>query len=132
MNKIYWVIGQMCVGKTYYSNVLGEMMGVIPFHLDHIDQSLPLIEAYKEAIKSGLIEGFTPHRNADHLSAITEALKRKEIVYILIEPSYEQWKKNCEPVFANPTDENPPHYTEEQYDAENKRLRELKPKIIIK
>lgn len=121
----------MCVGKTHYSNIIGEMMGVIPAHLDHINCDVPLVEAYKEAIVTGLIEGFTPHRNADHLSAIMEALNGKEIVYILIEPGYEQWKKNREPVITNPTDENPPDYTKEQYDAENKRLRELNPKLII-
>ena len=121
----------MCVGKTYYSNLIGEMMGVPAAHLDHINQSVPLVDAYKEAIVTGLIEGFTPHRSADHLSAIMEALDGKEVVYILIEPSYEQWKKNCEPVIANPTDENPPYYTKEQYEAENKRLRELNPKLTI-
>ncbi len=132
MNKVYWIIGQMCTGKTYYSKILGEIMGLEPFHLDHIRQSIPLVEAYKEAVSGGLIEGFTPHRDGGHLSAITKALEGKEVVYILIEPSYEQWKKNCIPIIACPTDENPPDYTEEEYNRENDRLKQLKPIIIIK
>lgn len=131
MNKVYWIIGQMCSGKTHYSKIIGEMMNLTPFHLDHINQSIPLDEAYKEAVRYGLIEGFTPHRNQYHLESITRALEGKEVVYILIAPTYEQWKKNCEPIIACPTDENPPDYTEEEYNRENARLRELNPTIII-
>lgn len=129
---IYWVIGQMCVGKTHYSKIIGEMIGREPFHLDHIRQGVPLVEAYKEAIKSGLIEGFTPHRDSGHLKAIMEAIGDEEVRYILIEPDYEKWKQNCIPIINCPTDENPPDYTKEQYEQENNRLRELKPIITIK
>lgn len=133
MNKIiYWIIGVMCSGKTHYSKIIGEMMGKEPFHLDHIRQDIPLALAYAEAIQSGLIEGYTPHRNQQHLEAITEALKGHTVRYILIAPSYKQWKKNCEPIIACPTDENPPDYTKKEYEAENKRLKKLKPIIIIK
>ncbi|NTW90571.1 MAG: hypothetical protein HGA35_01325 [Erysipelotrichaceae bacterium] len=107
--KIIWVIGQMCSGKTTFSIKYGKKIGKIPFHLDHIRQDIPLVEAYKEAIQSGLIEGFTPHRNAEHLKAITEALEGHEVEYILIAPSYKQWKKNCLPIISCPTDENPPN-----------------------
>jgi hypothetical protein len=132
MNKIYWIIGQMCSGKTYYSKIIGEYLGLKPFHLDHINLSLPLVEAYREAIQSGLIEGFTPLRNKEHYRAIVEAIGDKEVIYILIAPSYEQWKRNCIPVIQNITDENPPDYTEEEYERENKRLEAFKPKVIIK
>jgi len=132
MNKVYWVIGQMCSGKTYYSKIIGELLNLTPFHLDHINQSIPLVEAYKEAVSTGLVEGFTPHRNAHHLDCIMEALKGKEVIYIMIEPEYEQWLENCKPVIACPTDENPPNYTKEQYEAENNCLKLLKPKVIIK
>jgi len=130
-NRVYWIIGQMCVGKTYYSRVFGEMLNLTTFHLDHIHHDLPLVEAYREAITTGLIEGFTPHRNAAHLEAITQALEGKEVFYILIEPTYEQWLENCKPVIACPTDENPPAYTKEEYEAENRRLRELQPRLIV-
>jgi hypothetical protein len=132
MDRVYWIIGQMCVGKTYYSKIIGEMINLTPFHLDHIRHDIPLVEAYREAIKTGLIEGFTPHRNPGHLAAITEALEGKEVFYILIEPEYEQWQENCKPVIANPTDENPPNYTREEYQRENQRLRQLNPRLIIK
>lgn len=134
-NKIYWVIGQMCAGKTYYSEVIGKCLDLKPFHLDNIRQDISLVDAYKEAIKTGLIEGFTPHRNPQHLSAIMQAIASSgidEIIYILIAPSYEQWKENCKPVIACPTDENPPNYTEEEYYKENERLMQLNPKVIIK
>jgi hypothetical protein len=131
MNKVIWIIGQMCVGKTHYSKLIGEMIDVKPFHLDHIDQSLPLVEAYREAVKSGLIEGFTPQRNPEHLKAITEALKGSKVYYILIAPPYSQWKENCKPIIANPHDENPPDYTEEEYNAENERLMKLEPVFVI-
>lgn len=108
------------------------MLGKEPFHLDHIRHDIPLVEAYREAIESGLIEGFTPHRNQAHLEAITNALEGKEIFYIMIEPEYNKWKENCKPVIACPTDENPPDYTEEEYNKENQRLRQLNPRIIIK
>ena len=100
----------MCVGKTYYSKILGKMLNRTPFHLDHIRHDIPLVQAYTEAIQSGFIEGFTPHRNQGHLEAITQALDGKEVVYIMIEPDYEQWLENCKPVIACPTDENPPNY----------------------
>jgi len=133
MSKIYFIIGQMCSGKTHYSKIIGEMMGVKPFHLDHINLTLPLEEAYNIAIQSKLIEGFTPYRNEAHLQAITKALEGKEVVYILIEPSYEQWLENCKPIIACPTDENPPNYSKEEYEAENTRLKKLtNPTIIIK
>lgn len=132
MNKIYWICGMMCSGKTHYSKIIGEMMGVEPFHLDHINLTIPLQEAYNIATQNKIIEGFTPHRNAQHLEAITKALEGKEIIYILIEPSYEQWLENCKPIIACPTDENPPNYSKEEYEAENNRLRKLNPKIIIK
>lgn len=131
-NRVYWIIGQMCVGKTHYSKIIGEMIGRQPFHLDHINQSLPLVESYKEAITTGLIEGFTPHRNQGHLEAITKALEGKEVIYILIEPEYDKWKENCKPIIACPTDENPPDYSKEEYERENQRLRELKPVLVIK
>jgi hypothetical protein len=131
MSRVYWIIGQMCVGKTYYSKTFGEMLGLTPFHLDHIRQDVPLNVAYKEAVQSCLIEGFTPHRNQGHLEAITEALKDKDVFYILIEPAYEQWLENCKPVIACPTDENPPSYTKEEYEAENKRLRGFNPRLIV-
>lgn len=108
------------------------MMGKEPFHLDHIRQGVPLVQAYKEALESGLIEGYTPHRNAQHLQAITEAIGDKEVRYILIAPDYEQWLENCKPIIACPTDENPPNYTKEQYEQENNRLKGLKPIIVIK
>lgn len=123
----------MCVGKSYYSKIIGEMLGIEPFHLDHINLALPLQEAYNIAIQTGLIEGFTPFRNAQHYNAITEALKDKEVFYIMIEPSYEQWLENCKPIIACPTDENPPNYSKEEYEAENNRLKILtNPKLIIK
>ena len=109
------------------------MMGVEPFHLDHINLALPLQEAYNVATQNKLIEGFTPLRNTQHLEAITKALEGKEVVYILVEPSYEQWLENCKPIIACPTDENPPNYSKEEYETENKRLKELtNPSIIIK
>ena len=132
MSKVYWIIGQMCVGKTYYSKIFGEMMGRTPFHLDHIRHDIPLVEAYKEAVTTGLIEGFTPHRNAAHFEAITQALEGKEVFYILVEPSYEQWQENCKPIIACPTDENPPSYTREEYEQENNRLRALGPVLTIR
>ena len=108
------------------------MLNLTPFHLDHIRQDIPLVEAYKEAVNTGLVEGFTPHRNQTHLEAMTEALKDKEVFYILIEPEYEQWLENCKPIIACPTDENPPSYTKEEYERENKRLRDLRPQLVIK
>lgn len=129
---IYWIIGQMCVGKTYYSKVIGEMLGKDAFHLDHINQSIPLVEAYKEAIQGGLIEGFTPHRDGGHLKAITEAIGKEEVRYILIAPDYEKWLENCKPIIACQTDENPPSYSKEQYEQENARLSELKPIFTIR
>lgn len=129
---IYWIIGQMCSGKTHYSKIIGEMMGKEPFHLDHIRQDIHLVDAYKEAIKSGLIEGFTPHRNNEHLTAITEAIRDDEVRYILIAPDYEKWLENCKPIIACPTDENPPNYTKQQYEQENNRLKGLKPIITLK
>ncbi len=125
-DKVYWIIGQMCSGKTRYSHMFGELFDLTPFHLDHIRHDIPLVEAYKEAITTGLIEGFTPHRNQEHLEAITQALEGKEVRYILMEPPYERWLENCKPVIACPTDENPPNYTKEEYEAENRRLRQLK------
>ncbi len=130
MNKVIWIIGVMCSGKTTFSEKFGKLIGTKPFHLDHIRHDIPLIEAYKEAIQGGLIEGFTPHRNEEHLKAITEALKGHEVKYILISPSYEQWKENCKPIIACPTDENPPDYTKEEYEAENKRLKKLTNPIL--
>lgn len=127
-----WIIGVMCSGKTHYSKIIGELIGKDPFHLDHIDMSKGLVEGYKQALEGGLIEGYTPHRNAEHLQAITEAIGDREVKYILVAPSYEKWKENCKPIIACPTDENPPNYTKEQYEAENDRLRELKPIITIK
>jgi len=128
MNKCYWIIGQMCVGKTHYSKIIGEMLGLEPIHLDFVQgPDYSIIKGERV-----LIEGFTPHRNAEHLRAITEALKDYEVKYILIEPSYEQWKENCKPIIACPTDENPPNYSRFEYEAENNRLRELKPMLIIK
>lgn len=132
MSKVYWIIGQMCSGKTHYSKILGEMLHLTTFHLDHIRHDIPLVEAYREAVQTGLIEGFTPHRNQAHLKAITEALEGKDVIYILVEPSYEQWLENCKPIIACPTDENPPSYIKEEYEAENDRLRELKPVLTIR
>jgi len=130
-NRVYYIIGQMCSGKTHYSQILGEMLNLAPFHLDYIRHDIPLVEAYKEAVKAELIEGFTPHRNQAHLEAITQALEGKEVFYILIAPTYEQWLENCKPIIACPTDENPPSYTKEEYEAENDRLRLLKPRIVV-
>lgn len=130
MNKVIWIIGQMCSGKTTFSKKFGDLIGKKPFHLDHIRHDISLVEAYREAIQGGLIEGFTPHRNNDHFIAITEALKGFEVYYIIIEPSYEQWKENCKPIIACPTDENPPEYTKEEYEAENKRLKQLTNPIL--
>lgn len=130
--KIIWIIGVMCSGKTTFSNKFGEMIDKEPFHLDNIRHDIPLVEAYKEAIQSGLIEGYTPHRNEEHLKAITKALEEHEVYHILIKPSYERWKENCKPIIACPTDENPPNYTKEEYEAENNRLKEITtPKLII-
>jgi deoxyadenosine/deoxycytidine kinase len=131
MNKIIWICGMMCVGKTTFSNKLGELLNKTPFHLDHIDQSIPLVEAYKEAIKTGLIEGFTPHRNNHHYQAIMEALKGYDIIYLQLTPSYEDWLIRCQPVFDKPTDENPPSYTKEEYEAENQRINKLTNSITI-
>jgi len=50
----------------------------------------------------------------------------------MIEPTYEQWLENCKPVIACPTDENPPDYTKEEYEAENERLKKVNPAVIIK
>lgn len=62
-----------------------------------------------------------------------EALEGKEIKYIMVYPPYEQWLENCKPIIACPTDENPPNYTKDEYEAENKRLINLtNPTLIIK
>lgn len=129
MNKCYWIIGQMCVGKTYYSKIIGEMLGLKPVSLDFVNGL-----DYNSLIKGDrvLIEGFTPHRNNDHYRAIMEALKDYEIIYIQIAPEYEKWLENCKPIIACPTDENPPSYTKEEYENENKRLEKLEPLLIIK
>lgn len=136
MQKIIWVVGCMCSGKTYYSNLLGEMFDKKPFHLDHIDLSLPLVEAYRRAIKNGFIEGYTPFRNQTHYQAMNEAMNeligKKEVEYILISPPYDKWKVNCIPIINCPTDENPPDYTKEEYEQEIERIKLLtNPKIII-
>jgi len=130
MKNIIWVVGQMCSGKTTFSKKFGKLIGKEPFHLDHIRQDINLVQAYAEAVQSGLVEGYTPHRNQQHLEAITEALRGHTVSYILIAPSYKQWKKNCLPIIACPTDENPPDYTEEQYEAENERLKQLTNPIL--
>lgn len=130
-NKVYFIIGQMCAGKTHYSKILGDMIGVEPFHLDNINKAIPLQDAYNIATQSKVIEGFTPFRNQAHLEAITKALEGKEVVYILIRPTYEKWLENCKPIIACPTDENPPPYSRDEYDAENKRLEKSNPRIII-
>ena len=131
MNRLYWIIGVMCSGKTHYSKIIGKMLDLETFHLDLIDQSKSLTEAYTEAIKTGLIEGYTPFRNEAHYNAIMEALKDKEVSYILVKPSYEQWLENCKPIIACPTDENPPNYTIEEYEAENDRLKQLTNPIFV-
>lgn len=133
MPKIIWIIGVMCSGKTTISHKIGKLLNREPFHLDHIDQSKPLVEAYKEAIQTGLIEGYTPFRNQAHYNAIMKALEDMEVDYILIQPEYEQWLENCKPIIACPTDENPPNYTKDEYEAENERLIKLtNPTLIIK
>jgi deoxyadenosine/deoxycytidine kinase len=131
MNKIIWIVGQMCVGKTTLALKLGELLNKKPFHLDHIDQSLPLTQAYQEAIKSGLIEGFTPHRNEHHYKAIMEVLKQYDIIYLQPTPAYEDWLEQCKPIINNPSDENPPSYTKEEYEAENERIHKLTNSITI-
>lgn len=133
MSKVYWIIGVMCSGKTTISTEIGKLLDLDPFHLDHINQSIPLAQAYQEAIYTGLIEGYTPLRNETHFHAIMKALMGKEVVYILVYPPYEKWLENCKPIIACPTDENPPNYTREQYEAENERLIKLtNPKVIFK
>ena len=122
----------MCSGKSYYSKTIGEMVYRDVFHLDEINRNVPLVDAYKEAVKTGLIEGFTPHRNAEHLNAIMEAIGDEEIKYILIAPDYDKWKENCKPIIACPTDENPPDYTKDEYEAENARLAKLAPILTIR
>jgi hypothetical protein len=129
---IYWVIGQMCSGKTHYSKTIGEMVYRDVFHLDEVNTSNGLVEGYKEAVKTGLIEGFTPHRNQEHLQSITEAIGDEEVKYILIAPDYDKWKENCKPIIACQTDENPPDYTKEEYEAENARLAKLDPILTIR
>jgi len=131
-NKVIWIVGMMCTGKTTFSNKLGELLGMTPFHLDHIDQSLPLVEAYREAIKTGLIDGFTPHRNQAHYNAIMTALENSDIIYIQMAPPYEEWLKRCQPIINNPTDENPPSYSKEEYEAENDRINKLTNSILCK
>lgn len=132
MNKVIWIVGQMCTGKTTFAHKLGKLLGTTPFHLDHIDQTVPLTEAYHKAIQTGLIEGFTPHRNEYHYQAIMEVLKGYDIIYIQIAPPYEVWKKNCIPIINNPTDENPPDYSKEEYEQENERIKNLTNPIICK
>lgn len=122
----------MCSGKTHYSKIIGEMLGKEPFHLDHITTSMGLVEGYRQALESGLIEGYTPFRNAEHLRAITEAIGDREVRYILVSPTYKQWKENCKPIIACPTDENPPDYSEKEYEAENRRLAKLEPIFTIR
>jgi hypothetical protein len=132
MSKI-WVVGQMCSGKTYYSEIIGEMFGYIPFHLDHINTRLSLIEAYTEALEHDLIEGFTPLRNDEHYMALQIAIAGRDVKHIMVAPSYEQWLENCKPIIANLTDENPPNYTKEQYELENSRIASIvNPVFIIK
>jgi hypothetical protein len=131
MNKIIWVVGQMCTGKTTFSKKLGELIHKEPFHLDHINQSIPLVDAYREAIQSGLIEGFTPHRNTQHYNAIMEVLKDYDIIYLQLTPTYEDWLLRCKPIIECPTDENPPDYTEEEYHTENLRIHQLTKSITI-
>jgi hypothetical protein len=131
-NKIIWIVGQMCVGKTTLAKKIGEVLHMKPFHLDHIDQSLPLVDAYREAIKSGLIEGFTPHRNEQHYKAIMTALENSDIIYIQPTPDYEEWLERCKPIINNPTDENPPNYSKEEYEAENRRINQLTNSITCK
>lgn len=133
MSKIYWIIGVMCSGKTTISHKIGNLLDLKPFHLDHINQSISLVQAYQEAIQTGLIEGYTPFRNQSHYNAIMEALDSKEVKYIMVYPHYEQWLENCKPIIACPTDENPPNYTKDEYEAENERLIKLtNPTLIIK
>lgn len=133
MSKVYWIIGVMCSGKTTISTEIGKLLDLEPFHLDHINQSIPLVQAYQEATQTGLIEGYTPFRNEAHYNAIMKALEGKEVKYIMVYPQYEQWLENCKPIIACPTDENPPEYTKEQYEAENERLIKLtNPTLIIK
>jgi broad-specificity NMP kinase len=124
-----WIVGQMCSGKTTFSKIFKEL-GLNVFHLDHIRTDIPLTEAYKEALKSDIIEGYTPFRIREHWEAIEPHLKN--VKYILLTPIYEKWKENCKPIIACPTDENPPDYTKEEYEAENNRLKYLiKPIITI-
>ncbi len=124
-----WIVGVMCSGKTTFSNIFKEL-GLSVFHLDHIRTDISLTDAYREALQSDIIEGYTPFRLKEHWEAIKPHLKN--IKYILIKPPYEKWKENCKPIIACPTDENPPDYTKEEYEAENKRLQDLiKPIIII-
>lgn len=123
----------MCSGKTTISHKIGNLLDLKPFHLDHINQSIPLVQAYQVAIQTGLIEGYTPFRNQSHYNAIMEALDGKEVKYIMVYPPYEQWLENCKPIIACPTDENPPNYTKDEYEAENERLIKLtNPTLIIK
>jgi hypothetical protein len=125
--KIY-IVGQMCSGKTTFSKIFKEL-GLSVFHLDHIRQDIPLTDAYKEAFKSDIVEGYTPFRLKEHWEAIKDQLNG--VKYILIAPPYEKWRENCKPIIACPTDENPPNYTKEEYEAENNRLKELTKPIII-
>lgn len=123
----------MCSGKTTISKEIGKLLDLDPFHLDHINQSIPLDQAYQEAIQTGLIEGYTPLRNEAHFHAIMKALIGKEVIYIMVYPPYEKWLENCKPIIACPTDENPPNYTKDEYEAENERLIKLtNPKVIFR
>jgi hypothetical protein len=129
MSKI-WIVGQMCVGKTYYSKVFGDLIGYKPFHLDHIPD-LPLVEAYKKALEHDLIEGFTPLRDDNHWQAIQKALKGYKVKHILVAPDYSQWLENCKPIIADPNSINPPNYTKIEYEQENDRIAQLVNPIFI-
>lgn len=52
-HTVYWIIGVMCSGKTTISDKIGNLLDLKPFHLDHINQSIPLVQAYQEAIQTG-------------------------------------------------------------------------------
>jgi len=123
-----WVIGQMCSGKTTFCQIFKEL-GLSVFHLDHIRTDIPLTEAYKEALKADIIEGYTPFRADNHWEAIKPHLK--DVKYILLAPSYEKWQEQCKPIIANPDDYNPPNYTKEQYEAENTRLKNLTNPFLV-
>lgn len=138
MKTVFWIIGVPCSGKSNLAKLLSEKVNIPFIHLDCSydygcdcleDKKKSYIEIFKTINQNVyIIDGIIPFHFEIDMNIIKDILKDTRIIYVIVNPIYEQYVLNCE---KRKTEKNDTEILSEiEYLKETKRFKDIAKRYI--